>query len=121
MSWLKDALVDIAVTVMIVLAAALDLPWARWMVLIYTPFMLIAKVLFFLGGHSISKMKQKVVAVPTWFFHLLYAINVTVAAGYALAGAGAATQHWWMIAGGWALIWILSIATDVRMRPVTAR
>lgn len=121
MEWIKDVLVDLAVTVLIVLAALLDLAWARWMVLIYTPFILIAKVLFFLGGHSISKLKQKIVVVPMWFYHALYAINVTVTAGYAVFGAGTATQHWWMLAGGWALIWILSIATEARMRPVRAR
>ena len=121
MPWIKNVLVDVAATVLIVLVATLDLTWARWIVLIYTPFMLIMKVLVFLGGHSLGQLKPKGDGVPAWFYHALYAVNVMVTAGYAAVSAGATTQHWWMLAGGWALIWILSIAAEARMRPVAAR
>ena len=121
MSWIKNVVVDLAVTVAIVLAAMMSLSWAWWIVLIYTPFMLIMKIVVFLGSHSLGRLKQKGDGVPVWFYHALYAVNVTVAAGAALFAAGANVHQWWMLAGGWALIWILSFATQARMRPVTAR
>ena len=123
MQWLKNVILDIAVTVLIVLAATLDVEWARWIVLIYTPFMLILKILFVLGGQSLTMLRQskKIVVVPNWFYHTIYAVNVIITAGCALAGAGAATQHWWMLAGGWALIWILSVVGEMRTRPVAMR
>lgn len=107
MKWIKNVLIDVAVTIMIVLAATLDLTWARWVVLIYTPLMLILKIVVFLGSRSLSQLKQKSDGVPIWFYHVLYAANLTVTA----------IDQWWIIAGGWALIWLLSIASDMRLRP----
>jgi hypothetical protein len=117
MNWLKHVFVDVAVTALIVLAATMDLVWARWIVLIYTPLMLILKIVAFAGSNSLSKIKQKETGVPVWFYHVLYAVNVVVAIVAAMQGM----THWWLIAGGWALIWTLSIAADARMRPATAR
>lgn len=121
MPWIKNALIDIAVTVLIVLTAVLDLTWARWIVLIYTPFMLIMKAVAFLGSQSIGQLQRKGDSVPTWFYHALYATNIVVMAGYAFVSAGPVARHGWMLAVGWAAIWILSIAAEVRMRPVAAR
>ena len=121
MPWIKNVLVDLAITVLIVVAAAMDLMWARWIVLVYTPFMLIIKLFVFLGGQSLGQLKQKGDGVPVWFYHALYAVNVAVPAGAALAAAGPALRHWWMIAGAWALIWILSIAAETRLRPSALR
>lgn len=118
MDWIKNALVDIAVTVLIVLAATMDQSWARWIVLIYTPLMLILKVVAFLGSRSLGQLKQKGSGVPSWFYHALYAVNVLVSGVAAITGA----RQWWLIAGGWALIWALSAAGEMRSRqPATAR
>jgi hypothetical protein len=117
MNWLKHVLVDVAVAALIVLAAALDLVWAHWIILIYTPLMLILKIVAFTGSNTLGKVKQKATDVPVWFYHVLYAINVAASVWAALAGL----EHWWLIAGGWVLIWTLSIAADVRMRPAAAR
>ncbi len=112
MDWIKHTLVDLAVTVLIILAVTLDLEWARWGVLIYTPLMVILKIVAFLGSQSLGQLKPKGDGVPVWFYHALYATNVLVAV----------LDGWWIVAGGWALIWILSIAAEVRMRrPVAAR
>jgi hypothetical protein len=121
MSWIKNALIDIGVTVLIVLTAVLDLTWTRWVVLIYTPLMLIMKIVAFLGSASLGTLQRKSDGVPTWFYHVLYAVNVGVMAGYAYLSAGVPARHGWMLAAGWALIWILSIAAEVRMRPAAAR
>ncbi|MFQ5571340.1 MAG: hypothetical protein ACE5G0_16815 [Rhodothermales bacterium] len=110
MGWIKNVLVDVAVTLLIVLATTLDLVWAQWIVLIYTPFMVILKIVAFLGSKTLGHLKQKASGVPTWFYHVLYAVNVLVSA----------VDQWWLVAGGWALIWLLSIAADMRSRPAAA-
>lgn len=109
MHWIKNALIDIAITVLIVLAVTLDLAWARWIVLIYTPLMLILKIVALLGSQTIGQLKRKDDDVPAWFYHALYAVNVIVPA----------IDGWWLVAGGWALIWLLSLAADVRKRRPT--
>ena len=122
MDWIKNTLVDLAVTVLIVLAVTLDLEWARWGVVIYTPLMVILKIVALLGSQSLGQLKPKGDGVPVWFYHALYGINVVFSTGFAVAGGGGNPHQWWMIAGGWALIWILSITAEVRMRwPVAAR
>lgn len=121
MSWIKNTLIDIGVTTLIVLTAVLDLTWTRWVVLIYTPLMLIMKIVAFLGSTSLGALQRKGDGVPTWFYHVLYAANVAVMAAYAYLSAGTAARHGWMLAAGWALIWVLSIAADVRMRPTATR
>jgi len=122
MDWIKHTLVDLAVTVLIILAVTLDLEWARWGVLIYTPLMVFLKIVALLGSQSLGQLKPKGDGVPVWFYHALYATNVAFSAGFAFAGGGINAHQWWMIAGDWALIWVLSIATEVRMRrPVATK
>ena len=36
--WIKNIVVELAITAVIALAAIGDIEWARWIVLIYTPF-----------------------------------------------------------------------------------
>ncbi len=116
MDWIKHTLVDMAVTTLIVLAVMLDLEWARWGVLIYTPLMVILKIVALLGSRFLGQLKRKDDGVPVWFYHALYAVNVTFSAGAAFVKAGTTAHQWWIVAGGWALIWVLSITAEVRMR-----
>lgn len=117
MAWIKNVLIDIAVTIMIVLAVTMNLAWARWIVLIYTPLMLILKIVVFLGSRSLGQIKRKGDGVPMWFYHALYAVNVAGSGGYAYTTTGTDARLWWMIAGGWVVIWILSFASEMRLRP----
>ena len=104
MGWLKNAFIDIAVTVLIVLVTVNVLPdWADWIVLIYTPFILVLKAITFFGGIQM-KQAQGDDGPPVWFFHVLYAINVA-ALFYAA---------WWSVGGQWILIWLLSLLIDKR-------
>jgi hypothetical protein len=108
MKWFKDVIVDVVVTALIVLAALQELEWASWLVLVYTPFMLFMKAVLFFGGGFLKQFKKKEVsAVPGWFLHLLYGLNVAV-----LLTAG-----WWLTALQWALIWGLSFAAELKARP----
>ena len=106
MGWIKNTLVDVAVTVLIVLAVTMNLEWARWGVLIYTPLMVILKIVAFVGSQSLGQLKPKGDGVPVWFYHALYGVNVLMTV----------VDRWWIVAGGWALIWILSFAVEMRMR-----
>jgi hypothetical protein len=100
--WLKDALLDVIVTVVIVLAAIPGLRWARWIVLVYTPLMLVLKLGALLAAPHLPRTQR---SAPEALFHVLYAMNVLVL----LVG------RWWWMAIGWALIWGLSVAIVRRM------
>lgn len=98
MTWLKKVLVDLIVTAVILLAVITELAWARWAVIIYTPFMLLLKVLSIVGGSFTKQFEPRGPDAPAWAYHLLYAINV----------AALVVAQWWLLAGGWAAIWLLS-------------
>lgn len=100
MNWFKSTIVDVAVTVCIVLAAFVEVEWARWVIWIYTPFILLLKVGALFAPPAIKKApsSKKQAEVPEWFFHLLYGANVLL-----LLVAG-----WWLVAAGWAAIWVVS-------------
>jgi len=97
MNWLKNALLDIAITVMIALATFGEMQWAWWVVVVYTPFMLLLKIMAFQGRHKRSKIKPTDVGVPTIVYHILYAANVFFAVW----------DRWWWMAAAWAVIWVL--------------
>ena len=103
MSGIKHAIIDILVTLLIVAAVALDLSWARWIVIIYTPLMIVLKLLAVMGP-GINMLKGSRQEPPPWLLHVLYATNVVVLAAGAL----------WYLAAGWLVIWILSIIQDRR-------
>lgn len=110
MNWIKHALVDIIVTLLIIVAATQAVGWAQWLILGYTAFMLLLKGIAVAGSGTFQKLKQKETGVPGWFYHALYAANVVVTAAAA----------WWLVAGGWALIWALSFLAEGRQRRPTA-
>lgn len=108
MSWLKNVIIDVLITVLIVLVTSNVLPeWANWIVLIYTPFMLALKALALFSGINKIKMQKPENSPPAWFFHVLYAINV----------AALVYGQWYITAGQWALIWLISFFIEMRDRP----
>jgi hypothetical protein len=100
MGWIKNALLDIAVPVVMLLATVGEMEWAWWIIAIYTPFMLVLKAAAYFGRHSTSKFKPTDAGVPTVVYHVLYAANLLIAA----------YDRWWWVAGAWAVIWVLSAA-----------
>ncbi len=105
MVWIKNVIIDIIVTLVIIVVTSNVLPeWADWIVLVYTPLMLLMKALALFGGISKIKQKNPEEEPPAWFLHVLYAINTA-----ALAYAG-----WYITAGQWALIWLFSFIIDRR-------
>lgn len=105
MGWIKNVIIDIIVTIVIIVVTSNVLPaWADWIVLIYTPMMLLMKALALFGGIAKIKHKNPEEEPPAWFLHVLYAIN-TVALAYA---------GWYITAGQWAFIWLFSFIIDRR-------
>ena len=98
MEWLKGTVVDIAVTVCIVAAAFFDVEWARWIIWIYTPFILLLKIGSLFAPPVIKKGAAKKEEAPEWIYHLLYAVNVVLLL----------VARWWWLAAGWAAVWLIS-------------
>lgn len=97
MRWLKNVVVDIAATILVVFTVVSALEWAYWLLAVYTGFMVIVKIIGLLGPAVKSKKTDE--TPPDWFYHVLYAVNVIVLA----------YGKYWLLAGGWGLIWVLSI------------
>ena len=102
-SGIKHAVVDILVTVLIIVAVTVKLEWARWIILIYTPVILVLKLIA-AASPAIRTLKVTPKGPPKLILHLLYGVNV-VALGIAA---------WWYLFAGWIAIWILSIVQDRR-------
>ena len=105
MAWLKNVVVDIVVTILIVLVTSNVLPaWADWIVLVYTPFIFLVKAVALFSGVSKIKQKKPEEEPPEWFLHTLYAINV----------AALLYAQWWIFAGIWAITWLFSFIQERR-------
>jgi len=105
MSWIKNAIIDLAVTAVIAIYFFLEAPWGWWVIAIYTPLMVLLKV-FSLSGAA-NAVQRKADDVPVWFYHALYGANVVLLF----------LSNFVYAAIGWAAIWILStIAESKRPR-----
>lgn len=98
MSRLKNALLDISVTVVIVIALATHNHVLELVVVWYTPIMLLLKLIGVFSSSVVNTLQSSKTAAPVWFVYGLYAINII-----ALAIAA-----WWWTAAEWGVIWVLS-------------
>ena len=112
MGGLKHVIVDLVVTTVVVIAALSGPAWARWVVVVYTPFLLILKIGVLLAAAPRPPLpgRKKTGAgsrdVPVGFLHLLYGINFGVLL----------YDRWFLKAGLWAAIWVLSTVAERRLR-----
>jgi len=114
MKWFKQVILDVLVTALILVAVLLRPEWARWIVIIYTPIMLLLKVFSVFGTGITAQIKRSDAAVPGWFWHILYTVNTAalLVVGWLLSDA-----RWALITGiQWVLIWILSVVAESRTR-----
>jgi hypothetical protein len=102
MSWIKNALIDLAVTAIIAVHAFSDVSWTWWVIAIYTPLMVLLKV-FALSGAA-HAVQQKADGVPVWFYHVLYGANLLLLL----------KAPFYEAAAGWAVIWVLSVVAESR-------
>jgi hypothetical protein len=99
MKWLKNVLVDITVSVVIIIAVVVNLEWLKIVVIAYTALMLLLKIIALVNDQFMKSVKPgKSAQVPLWFISSLYALNVFVLIGFA----------WYLTAVQWALIWLFS-------------
>lgn len=104
MKWIREVIVDIAVTIAIILAVFLPYHWLHIAVEIYTPLMLLLKLIVYFTGGFNQLVRKTQTHAPFWFMNLLYAINVIVLL----------SSHWWLTGAEWAAIWLLSYFTYVK-------
>ncbi len=105
MTWIKNAVIDVAITAVIVAYTLTLAAWGWWIIAIYTPLMLLLKI-FALSGAAVN-VQRKADSVPSWFYHVLYGLNVALLLYSAFVYA----------AIGWAAIWILSTIAESQSRP----
>lgn len=108
-AWIKNAIIDLVVTVLIALLVWQDWRWAEVAVWIYTPLMVALKALALFMG-SLGGLAQRQASAPAWLYHVLYAANVALLA----------IDARWILAGLWVLIWALSVVADRRSSPLAA-
>ena len=103
MKWIKEVVLDIAITILIILAVTTEMPWLRMFIIAYTVIMVVLKIIAFSSSSfsPILRGRQRPTA-PVWFIHLLYAVNVAFLLVF----------KWWIVAGLWVLIWIFSWLTE---------
>ena len=106
MSWLKSVLIDILMFVVIAIYVFMGVEWGYWIIVIYTPLMLLLKIGALTSGIA-QAVKQKSNAAPNWFFHALYGVIVI----FFLVG------NYWLLSGAWAAIWLLSAIQEARKTP----
>jgi len=102
MVWLKNAVIDLAITAVIAMLYFTGAQWAWWVVAIYTPLMVLLK-LFALSGVA-AAVQRKADDVPIWFYHVLFAANVILLL---------LTPFYYAVAG-WIVIWVLSVVAESR-------
>lgn len=104
MGWVRHVIIDIAVVVVIALATFGGQEWAKWIVWIYTPLMLLLK----LAALS-ADVAPKKGDVPDWFYHVTYAASVVILLYHA----------WYWETAGWIAIWLLSVVAASRGTSIT--
>lgn len=98
MSWLKDVILDISATVLIIAAVLINNGIVTGIVWGYTGLLLLVKVLVLVGDDFLNIVNKSKSEAPQWFTHLLYAINTGAFLYF----------EWWYAGACWLLIWISS-------------
>lgn len=112
MKWFREVLLDVAVTVIIILAVTLKISALKYIVFFYTVLMLLLKAIVFFDDSFLQLIKHRRSQAPIWFIHLLYGTNVLI-----LGICG-----WWITSAQWAVIWLLSWLSQQKvMQKITAK
>lgn len=110
MGWLKDVIVDLIATAIIIATVLTSNTALAWLVWGYTGLLLFVKLLVVIGDDFLNLINKSKSEAPEWFSHLLYAINT---------GALLVFQ-WWYAGAGWALIWGFSYLTQQKLKQRSA-
>lgn len=110
MGWLRDVIVDLIATAVILAAVLTSNSVLSVLVWGYTGLLLLVKILVLTGGDVLNLINKTKSEAPEWFSHLLYAINTGVLLAF----------QWWYVGAGWVLIWIFSYLTKRKLEAKTA-
>lgn len=110
MSWLKDVIVDIVATILIISAVLTENTIVTGIVWGYTGLLLLVKSLVLIGNDFLNIVDKAKTEVPQWFTHLLYALNTGVLLLY----------EWWYAGACWLLIWIFSYMAQQKLKKQAA-
>ncbi len=106
MPWIKEIIVDILVTVVILVAVLTNIQWLGVVVLAYSFLMFLLKGIAALNRSLVEMLKPRKSQAPSWAPYLLYAVNSAALLAYG----------WWISGVLWLAIWGLSWHTDRKVR-----
>lgn len=98
MEWIKNVIVDIVVSIIIVIGVLIQVQWLQIIIVAYTGLMLFLKFLALVNEQFMKSVKKTTIQVPLWFTSSLYAFNVFILLGFA----------WYITALQWVLIGLFS-------------
>jgi hypothetical protein len=114
MKWLRNVVVDLVATLVILAWVVQGWDAAGWAVWVYTPLMLVLKVAALSLGRLLGRANRG--DVPPWFYHFIYAANVAL-----LAYGAQVLASRWVLAAMWVAIWALSVLAARRARQTDDR
>lgn len=106
MNWLKDVIVDIIATLLIILMVVSNQYFLEVIILGYTVLLLAVKFVVVVGNDFMRVISNAKSDAPEWFGHLLYGINTLVLLSF----------QWWYTGVAWAIIWLLSYLTQQKIK-----
>lgn len=106
MAWLKDVIVDILATLLIVITVLTNQYFLNIIVWGYTAILLAVKFVVVVGDNFMNIINKAKSDAPEWFGHLLYGINTILLLSF----------QWWYTGIAWGLIWILSYLTQQKIK-----
>ena len=86
------------------LATLLDQEWARYFIMFYTPLVIIMRLIA-LQSRLLQRKVEQADQVPVLVYHVIYALSFGLCVW----------DQWWLLAAGWAVIWILSAIYQARL------
>jgi hypothetical protein len=107
MNWLKEVVVDVIITLVLICIFLFNR--TEWVLAfqIYTPILLFLKLIAILGSSLGNRLHGN---APPTFFHTLYAINVLV---FLING-------WWALCVQWMIVWFLSSIFNIKIQKSAA-
>ncbi|MEX0685951.1 MAG: hypothetical protein WD267_08570 [Balneolales bacterium] len=105
MTWIKEIIVDIVVTLFILATVTIEADWMRFTLIGYTVLMLAVKTIVYLFEGFQQIIRKKVQIAPVSVIYQIYGINIALLILF----------EWWLIASLWLLIGIVSYLTDKKM------
>lgn len=106
MSWLKDVIVDIAATLVIIITVLSNQYFLEIIVWGYTGILLAVKLMVVIGDNFMNLINKAKNEAPEWFGHILYGINTIFLLSF----------QWWYTGVAWALIWLLSYLAQQKIK-----